>query len=161
MEKKQKKNRILGWIALGAVIAGLVALYFWMDARGYLAVFESTETLQEYVGSFGVWAPLVFILLQIAQVIFAPIPGNVTTLAGGAMFGFWPAMAYSVFAVFVGSMGHLQGEGRNRRAVFPCFWATGDAAVSCPHSTGVLGRLQPVTAPQEAPSGLFTRRPPR
>ena len=41
MEQKKagKKGRILGWIALGAVIAGLVALYFWMDARGYLAVF--------------------------------------------------------------------------------------------------------------------------
>lgn len=106
MEQKKagKKGRILGWIALGAVIAGLVALYFWMDARGYLAVFESTESLQEFVSSFGMWAPLVFILLQIAQVICAPIPGNVTTLAGGAMFGFWPAMAYSVFAVFVGSM---------------------------------------------------------
>ena len=104
MEKKQRKKSIRGWVELGAVIAGLVALYFWLDARGYLAVFESTETLQEYVGSFGVWAPLVFILLQIAQVICAPIPGNVTTLAGGAMFGFWPAMAYSMLAVFVGSM---------------------------------------------------------
>ena len=71
MEQKKagKKGRILGWIALGAVIAGLVALYFWMDARGYLAVFESTESLQEFVSSFGMWAPLVFILLQIAQVI--------------------------------------------------------------------------------------------
>lgn len=106
MEQKRtnKKGRILGWIAMGAVIAGLVALYLWMDARGYLEIFESIESLQEFVNSFGGWAPLVFILLQIAQVIFAPIPGNVTTLAGGAMFGFWPAMAYSVFAVFVGSM---------------------------------------------------------
>lgn len=102
--KTGRTGRLLGWIALGAVLAGLVALYFWMDARGYLAVFESTESLQTFVGSFGMWAPLVFILLQIAQVIFAPIPGNVTTLAGGAMFGFWPAMAYSVIAVFTGSM---------------------------------------------------------
>ena len=43
-------------------------------------------------------------LLQIAQVIIAPIPGNVTTLAGGAMFGFGPALAYSTIAILIGAL---------------------------------------------------------
>ncbi len=92
------------WIALGAVIAALALAYFSLRANGYLDMFDSVDALQAYVDSFGAWAPIVFILLQLIQVIIAPIPGNVTTLAGGAMFGFWQAMLYSVIAVFLGSM---------------------------------------------------------
>ncbi len=98
----KKHNWRLLWILLGIVLC-LVLVYFYLDARGALEVFRSAEALQNYVSGFGIWAPLVFILLQFLQVIFAPIPGNVTTLAGGALFGFWPAFLYSVLAVFLGS----------------------------------------------------------
>jgi uncharacterized membrane protein YdjX (TVP38/TMEM64 family) len=41
--------------------------------------------------------------LQFAQVIVSPIPGNVTTLAGGALFGFWKSFLISSAAVIAGS----------------------------------------------------------
>lgn len=101
--KSRKKLVLLGLLVL-LLIGGIAALYFWLKARGYLEIFTSVEALQDYVRNFGALAPAIFILLQIAQVIFAPIPGNVTTLAGGALFGFWPAFLYSSIAIFVGSM---------------------------------------------------------
>lgn len=104
METPKKSKTI--WIAvlLVLIIAALAALYFWLDRNHYLEIFESMEALQAYVSGFGAWAPAVFILLQIIQVIAAPIPGNVTTLAGGALFGFWPALLYSTLAIFIGSL---------------------------------------------------------
>ena len=94
------------WLILAviAVLLALAALYLYLDKVGYLAVFLSMEALRSYVEGFGIWAPLIFMLLQVAQVIFAPIPGNVTTLAGGAMFGFLPAFLYSTLAIFLGSL---------------------------------------------------------
>jgi uncharacterized membrane protein YdjX (TVP38/TMEM64 family) len=41
--------------------------------------------------------------VQLAQVIISPIPGNVTTLVGGMLFGFWPAFGLSTLAILAGS----------------------------------------------------------
>lgn len=103
--KKPVWWKVLLWclvLALAAVL--LTAGYRYLDNQGYLEVFKSTQALQDYVEGFGVWASLAFILLQLIQVIVAPIPGNVTTLAGGALFGFLPAFLYSTLAVFLGSL---------------------------------------------------------
>lgn len=111
---EQRKNRKRGILLAGVLIlaiAALAALYFWLKANGYLEIFTSVEALQAYVRGFGAWAPAIFILLQIAQVIFAPIPGNVTTLAGGALFGFWPSFFYSTIAIFLGSLVALASAG--------------------------------------------------
>lgn len=101
--KPDKRKKLLALVLLLAA-AALIALFFILKAKGYLEIFTSVEALQEYVSSFGIWAPIVFMLLQIVQVIISPIPGNVTTLAGGALFGFLPALIYSIIAVFIGSM---------------------------------------------------------
>lgn len=95
------------WCLVLALAAGLLAAgYRYLDDQGYLEVFKSTQALQDYVEGFGVWAPLAFILLQLIQVIVAPIPGNVTTLAGGALFGFLPAFLYST----LGGLPRLPGR---------------------------------------------------
>ncbi len=103
MAEKRKMPKWLTWtlVALAALV--LVGLYLWLDRNGSLKIFESREALQEYLAGYGVWAPLMFFLLQTAQVIAAPIPGNVTALAGGAMFGFWQAFWISTAATVVGS----------------------------------------------------------
>ncbi len=102
-QEKKKLPKWLIWALVALAALALVALYLWLKQAGYLKVFESQEALQAYISSFGIWAPLMFFLLQTAQVIVAPIPGNVTALAGGAMFGFWPALAISTAATVVGS----------------------------------------------------------
>ena len=103
---KEERAKKLNWPAIGitaAVVIVLIAVYFWLKNNGMLGVFTSREALQEYLSGFGALAPLIFFLLQVAQVIAAPIPGNVTALAGGAMFGFWTAMLISTGATLVGS----------------------------------------------------------
>ncbi len=85
------------------VIIG-VLLYYYLDRRGLLVFFSSSERIQNYVSSFGVWAPLAFIALQVIQVILAPIPGNIITVTGGLMFGFWTTLLISTFSILLGSI---------------------------------------------------------
>lgn len=55
--------------------------------------FESIETLQSYVKSFGIFAPLVLIIIQAMQVIVPVLPGFLGCAVGAVLFGsiggFW------------------------------------------------------------------------
>jgi uncharacterized membrane protein YdjX (TVP38/TMEM64 family) len=46
---------------------------------------------------------LIFILLQIIQVVIAPIPGEPIEFLGGYAFGVWGGMLYSMIGLIVGS----------------------------------------------------------
>ena len=101
--KITKKNVLWGSVFL-FIIAAAVVFYYIGKHNGWFAFFESKETIQQYVASFGAWAPVAFFLLQFIQVILSPIPGSVTTIAGGVLFGFFPAFLISTAAVFLGSI---------------------------------------------------------
>ena len=103
-EKGNQTGRIWSAIILLAILAAGVALFFIGRGRGWFSIFNSVDELREFIAGYGAWAPLVFFLLQVLQVILAPIPGSVTTLVGGLFFGFWKAMLISIAAVLVGSV---------------------------------------------------------
>lgn len=78
-----------------AIIAGLVILlflYIIFDAifNGPVSRFlGNREEIIATVQSLGVFGPIVFILIQTLQTVFAPIPGQVTGAVGGYLFGWW------------------------------------------------------------------------
>jgi uncharacterized membrane protein YdjX (TVP38/TMEM64 family) len=95
-------GRVIRWIiALAAFIALTAAVWHW--GGPVLALFRDRATLQAWITSFGAWAPLVSIALNAAQVIAAPIPGQVIGLANGYLFGVWPGTLYSLFGVMLGT----------------------------------------------------------
>lgn len=101
---KLNKTQIIWSIVLLLIIASVVVLYFIGKNNGWFSVFESRESLKEYISSFNGWAPVVFFALQFMQVIVSPIPGNLTTLMGGILFGFWQGFLISLLAVVLGSL---------------------------------------------------------
>ncbi len=55
---------------------------------GELAI--AVSRFQEYIRSFGVWAPIVSAGLMVIQSILFPVPGQIVTIANGLLFGaFW------------------------------------------------------------------------
>lgn len=80
-----------------AVVAGYLLL------RTYAPFVFDDQELRAWVASFGAAAPLVFVLLQAAQVVVAPIPGQVTALVGGYVFGAVYGTVYSLIGVMLGS----------------------------------------------------------
>jgi uncharacterized membrane protein YdjX (TVP38/TMEM64 family) len=59
-------------------------------------VVTSPERFRAWVEGFGPWAPLVFFVAEVVQVIVSPIPGSVLPPVGAAAFGSWAALALSL-----------------------------------------------------------------
>jgi len=105
---KRDRRRLIRGLCLLAV---LVALTIWLALSGHLQeitrriVFavESKEHMRIYLKSWGAWAPLAFIAFQALQVVMAPIPGELTGVVGGFLFGTWRAVVYSSLGLTAGS----------------------------------------------------------
>ncbi len=70
----------------------------------YYRLFSDREKIRDFIVSFGVAAPLVFMGIQVLQVIFAPIPGEATGFIGGYLFGTLNGFFFSSIALTVGSV---------------------------------------------------------
>jgi uncharacterized membrane protein YdjX (TVP38/TMEM64 family) len=92
-------------IVLSAVAVGLAALAYCGIRWGgpVWRTFRNPEQLQHLVASWGIWAPLGFVGLQLVQVIVAPLPGNVVAIAGGYVFGVGKALSLCMVGVVVGA----------------------------------------------------------
>jgi len=90
------------WIA--AIVASILLIaVIWKWGVQVLELFRDRAALQAWITSFGTWAPLVSIALNAAQVIAAPIPGQVIGLANGYLFGVWLGTLYSLLGVMLGT----------------------------------------------------------
>ncbi|MBE3559017.1 MAG: TVP38/TMEM64 family protein [Ktedonobacteraceae bacterium] len=94
----------VGVILLALLAGGGALLLIHPDLSALWRTFSSMEEFRKFVQGAGIWAPLLFFLLQTLQIIVSPIPGNVTTLAGGAMFGFVPGFLLSGSSMLLGSL---------------------------------------------------------
>jgi len=76
--------------------------------QGYndlIQLFTDRKRLRALVLSYGdVVAPLIFITLQIVQVVIAIIPGEATGFLGGFLFGAFPGFLYSSIGLSLGSL---------------------------------------------------------
>ena len=107
MENQGRRwKRLLGYGVL--LLAICLLLYYYRDAhlllRKTIHFFANTENLKEFIDSFGFYAPLIFMGLQILQVVAAPIPGDLTGFLGGYLFGMVPGLVYSVIGLTLGSL---------------------------------------------------------
>ncbi len=100
-----------GWVALGLVLAVaaavLIYLYrgpLWEYTLYYWQYVSTKEKIKALLTGSGKWAPLIFMGLQILQVVFAPIPGEATGFLGGFLFGVPLGMLYSTVGLTVGSI---------------------------------------------------------
>jgi len=89
------------WLLLiAAVLVGSVILF----RSGLYSILIDRGRMIEYVRSFGAAGIAVFILIQIVQVLFAPIPGEVTGFVGGFLYGGTKGLLYSSVGLTLGSL---------------------------------------------------------
>lgn len=89
--------------AWAAVLLLFLFLCWGLWATGFFQVAHSPEGMQAYIQRFAPYSHGVFFLLQLVSVIVAPIPSNLTTVAGGLLFGAWSSFLISTVAVVLGS----------------------------------------------------------
>jgi uncharacterized membrane protein YdjX (TVP38/TMEM64 family) len=106
-------------IILALIIFGFLGFWFripiWEKITDLYRLFSDREQIRHLISSFGASAPPVFILIQILQVIFAPVPGEATGFIGGYLFGALPGFIYSSIGLTAGSwlnfvIGRFLGE---------------------------------------------------
>ncbi len=89
------------------LLTGLLVFVFrdsltnWLS-QGYQLLIDREKT-EAFINRSGHWAPLVFMTVQLLQVILAPIPGEATGFVGGYLFGAAQGFAYSSLSLAVGS----------------------------------------------------------
>ncbi len=119
---------------IGSVIAAaLVGYCVWLvltNAPAYqflVRLYVDKRFLKHTLREWGVLAPVIFMGLQALQVIIAPIPGEVTGILGGYLFGQWVGLLYSTIGLTVGSVaafaiGRWLGTHYVEKLVSPDIW---------------------------------------
>jgi uncharacterized membrane protein YdjX (TVP38/TMEM64 family) len=100
----------LKWILVICILAGLsfFSIYqyntpLWREALKFYYTLQDHHRLKGIILSYGAYSPLVFILLQIVQVVVAPIPGGAIEFIGGYIFGVGAGFLYSMVGLLIGS----------------------------------------------------------
>jgi uncharacterized membrane protein YdjX (TVP38/TMEM64 family) len=124
---KKRGGYLTAAIILGAAALAAGLFYrneIWQAAGQLYAIISDRQHMQAFIASFGVGAPAIFIILQVLQVVFAPVPGEATGFIGGYLFGTWQGFLYSTVGLTVGSIlnfgiGRFLGDRFVRRMIPP------------------------------------------
>ncbi|HKW95092.1 MAG TPA: VTT domain-containing protein [Methylomirabilota bacterium] len=111
-------------------IAGYLSWRVVTDPSAYellVRLYHDQFFLKRTLRRWGILAPVVFMALQALQVIIAPIPGDLTGILGGYLFGEWLGLFYSTIGLAVGSItafgvGRWVGSRYVRTLVSPATW---------------------------------------
>lgn len=128
-----ERNQKTGWVVVLLVFGLLVAFAIYEVITGapawrfFLRLYQDKHFLKATVESWGWMGPLVFIVIQALQVIISPIPGEVTGLAGGFLFGVGLGFFYSTIGLTAGTLacfgiGRWLGAGFVQRFVAEHHW---------------------------------------
>lgn len=91
---------MMRWLSL-AGLAVCVGIAIWGFRCG---VFTSQQALAAIVARNAIVSALLFILLQIVQVVIPILPGGVSCLAGVILFGAFKGFLYNYIGICIGSM---------------------------------------------------------
>ena len=99
------------WILFLCILVGFAfyVIYqynsqLWNEIVKLYDLFHDRHHLKGWVRSFGAYSPLAYILLQIIQVVIAPIPGGAIEFLGGYLFGAKVGFIYSMVGLTLGSL---------------------------------------------------------
>jgi len=102
MAEKHRSRRVQRLLNCGAALFFLLLAALCLGAWR-LGLFRSMDALQTFVREQGAWAPLAFLLLQVAQILMAFIPGGLLLCGGVILFGPWLGLFYNFLGTCLGS----------------------------------------------------------
>jgi uncharacterized membrane protein YdjX (TVP38/TMEM64 family) len=98
---EKKRNHVwLKLLILLLIAVGIGLLFYESDLFRF---FLNKERMSRFLESLGPWSFVGFIILQAFQVIAAPIPGEVTGLLGGYLYGPYLGILLSTVGLTLGS----------------------------------------------------------
>jgi uncharacterized membrane protein YdjX (TVP38/TMEM64 family) len=92
------------WIQLITVVGIIITIISVYYIKSNPNIFSVGGSFHRYLQGLGIFGPLIFMLVQIIQVIYPVIPGGLTCVVGHALFGpFW-GFIYNFTSIFLGSV---------------------------------------------------------
>ena len=99
----REMTRAKRWAAVLLTLALLAGGGVFLWRSGFFAALTSTQAMQDYIEHFSPFGQCIFFVVQLLSVILAPIPSNITALAGAVLFGMWQSFFLTYAAVLAGS----------------------------------------------------------
>jgi len=103
--KARLPRNVSKWIRwIGVVLA--VILLLWVGGRELpplIDFLEDRQHVEAFLSGWGIWGPLLYVLILMAQVFTAIIPGQVLMIAAGYLYGFWGGVALNLLAILIAS----------------------------------------------------------
>lgn len=136
---RRDRNNALRWLVV--LVLGFAVVY--LVIRQYAPFLGDPDALRAWVEQFGILSPLAFVAVQAAQVVVAPVPGQVVVLLGGYLFGAVAGTAYSLVGATIGSavvfwLSRRYGRSYVERVVTPGIVARFDGLTRDHVLTGML-----------------------
>jgi len=99
------------WVLLICVLTGLFVLVvyhynsqIWTKIIKLYTVLHDRNELKSIIRSYGAYSPIAYMVVQMVQVVVAPIPGGAIEFIGGYLFGVKAGFLYSMIGLLVGSL---------------------------------------------------------
>jgi len=99
-----KLNQLIKIIAPLIVFIIIMIAFMVMFGQSLNDLLHKPESIKNYIEGQGVYGFLVYIALQILQIIVAVIPGEPIQLAGGYIYGTFLGSALSTIGIMIGSL---------------------------------------------------------
>ena len=103
----QTKAKLISFLVLLSGLLFLLVYHYNSHLWAYLIKLYNAlyhpHRLKGIISSYGAYAPVAYMLLQVLQVVLAPIPGGAIEFLGGYLFGAKMGFLYSMVGLFFGS----------------------------------------------------------
>lgn len=66
-------------------------------------LFTDRERMSSMVAKSGIWGTVIFVLIQVVQVVIPIIPGGISCAVGVLVFGPWYGLLYNYIGIVIGS----------------------------------------------------------
>lgn len=96
-------TRATRWVWAVVALASLCILVWVAVQRGWVLRLADHDQLVTWMREGGPAGPLICIGIQFLQVVIFAIPGEITQIAAGYVFGPWLGLAYSAVGILLGS----------------------------------------------------------
>lgn len=93
-------RKLINFISIIGLVVSIGLTIYFIN----LGVFKDLNSLRELVGDSIILGPIIFILIQILQVVIPIIPGGISTAAGVLIFGPYAGFIYNYVGICIGSI---------------------------------------------------------
>lgn len=93
-------RKLMNIISIIGIVFSIALTIYFIN----LGVFKDLNALRGLVGDSIILGPIIFILIQILQVVIPIIPGGISTAAGVLIFGPYAGFIYNYVGICIGSI---------------------------------------------------------